>query len=542
MRLKIKFRKMRRFCVNIFLILTLTVVSGQLASAQLFNEQIYKLSRVMSSISNFYVDSVDQDVLVEHAIKEMLKKLDPHSIYLSKEEVRDMEQPLEGEFEGIGIQFNVLNDTIIIISPISGGPSEKVGIQAGDRIIEIESENVAGVGISNQQVRSKLLGEKGTRVTVKVKRRGVTEPIEYTITRDRIPIYSLDAAYMVDDEIGYIRLNRFAQKTTDEFTGALEKLRDKNMKNLILDLRDNSGGYLEQSIKLADQFLESDKEIVYTEGRNIPRSDHKSTSDGNFRDGRLVILMNEGAASASEIVAGAVQDWDRGVIIGRRSFGKGLVQRPVELPDGSMLRLTVARFYTPSGRMIQKPYDDDYEKYMGELFTRFESGELSSRDSIRVADSLQFHTLNSGRLVYGGGGIIPDIFIPVDTAVYTDYYRDLVRFGVLNRYVLTYIDENRSRLTEWDFSSFINEFEIGEEMLDGLTNFGEEDGVELNREEFEKSLPLIKAQVKGLIARDIWDMSEYFQIVNKRDEGVLRAAEIIRDVEKYREILEVGIN
>lgn len=533
---------MKRFLINLFLLLTLVVLSGNHSSAQLFNEQIYKISRVLNSVSNFYVDSVDQDALVEHGIKEMLKKLDPHSIYLSKEEVREMEQPLEGEFEGIGIQFNVLNDTIIIISPISGGPSEKVGIQAGDRIIEIESENVAGVGISNQKVRSKLLGEKGTKVTISVKRRGVSEPIEFTITRDKIPIYSLDAAYMADDETGYIRLNRFAANTTSEFTEALEKLRGENMKNLILDLRDNSGGYLEQSIKLADEFLERDREIVYTEGRSIPRSDHNSTRNGEYREGKLVVLINEGSASASEIVAGAVQDWDRGVIVGRRSFGKGLVQRPVELPDGSMLRLTVARFYTPSGRMIQKPYDDDYEKYMGELFERFESGELSSRDSIKVADSLKFKTLNSGRLVYGGGGIIPDIFIPVDTVVYTDYYRNLVRLGVFNRFVLTYIDENRRSLNKWDFNDFEEEFEVSDEIIERLTGLGEETGIELNREELEKSLPLIKAQIKGLIARDIWDISEYFQIVNKRDEGVLRAAEIIRDEGRYYNILEIGNN
>ncbi len=526
----------------LFVFLILFVFSGQVVTGQLFNERVYKLSRVLNAIENFYVDSVDQEGMVEHAIKEMLKELDPHSVYLSEEEVRDMEQPLEGEFEGIGVQFDVQNDTIVIISPISGGPSEEVGIQAGDRIIEIESEDVAGVGISTEDVRSKLLGDKGTEVTVTIKRRGVDEPLEFTITRDKIPIHSLEAAYMADGQTGYIRLNRFASTTEDEFKEAVEKLKGKNMENLILDLRGNSGGYLEQSIKMANHFLEGDKKIVYTDGAHVSREEHKSTGEGVFKDGRVVVLLDEGSASASEIVAGAVQDWDRGAVIGRRSFGKGLVQRPVDLPDNSMIRLTVARFYTPSGRMIQKPYEEGHEGYMREVFERFEKGETLTRDSIKVDDSLKFETLNSGRTVYGGGGIIPDIFVPVDTAVYSDYYRDMVRQGVFNRFVFNYIDSHRDELRQWDFESFKSDFEITDEIIEELTRHGEDVGIELNREELEKSMPLIKVQIKGLIARDIWDMSEYFEIVNQRDEAFKKALEVINDERQYLEMLQKANN
>jgi carboxyl-terminal processing protease len=504
--------------------------------SQIFNEQIYKFSTALGSISTFYVDSVNQDNLVETAIVEMLKELDPHSVYINKDEVKAMNEPLQGNFEGIGVQFNLLNDTIFIISPISGGPSEKVGIRAGDRIVKIDSQEVAGIGITNTQVRQKLMGEKGTKVTVTIKRRRESSLLDFTITRDKIPIYSLDASYMVDDETGYIRLNRFSFTTVKEFEEALALLRKNKMKNLILDLRDNGGGYLQESITLSDHFLDKDKMIVYTEGLNISKMDYNSTNDGNFKDGRLVILLNEGSASASEIVAGAVQDWDRGIIVGRRSFGKGLVQRPVNLPDGSMIRLTVARYYTPSGRLIQKPYDQGVDEYSLDVVRRYDNGEYFSQDSIHIPDSPAYYTKVNRRTVYGGGGIMPDIFVPYDTTSITGYYRDLVRNGVFNRFVLSYVDNNREELKRQypDFNRYKNSFVVNDQMMDQFVSYGEDDGVPVNKKEMEKSLGLITIQIKALIARDLWNMSEYYEIINNRDNDFLKAMEIISDRRSYQ--------
>ncbi|MGM0407921.1 MAG: S41 family peptidase, partial [Bacteroidota bacterium] len=338
--------------INHLIYITLFLIIGlptQLFS-QYLTEDIFKFSRALGNISNYYVDSVDTEDMVEKAIIGILKDLDPHSTYIPADEVKEMNEPLEGNFEGIGIQFNILDDTIYVISPISGGPSEKVGIRAGDRIVKIDGENVAGVEISTTGVRDRLLGEKGTKVEVGIKRRSVDEILYFTIIRDKIPIYSVDAAYLVDNEIAYIKINRFALTTVDEFTEKLQKLKEQGANSVILDLRGNGGGYLDKAIELADQFLEKDKLIVYTKGLKVPKMESASTSQGIFKEGKVVILIDEGSASASEIVSGAVQDWDRGIIVGRRSFGKGLVQKPMYLPDGSMIRLTVARYYTPTGR------------------------------------------------------------------------------------------------------------------------------------------------------------------------------------------------
>lgn len=508
-------------------------------SAQVFNEQVYKFSTALGSISTFYVDSVNQDELVEQAIEEMLKKLDPHSVYIDKDEVKAMNEPLQGNFEGIGVQFNLLNDTIFIISPISGGPSEEVGIRAGDRIVRIDSEVVAGTGITNTEVRNKLMGEKGTRVTVTIKRRNEPSLLDFTITRDKIPIYSLDASYMVDDETGYIRLNRFAFTTVKEFEQALNELKKKDMKNLILDLRDNGGGYLQESITLSDHFLEKDKMIVYTEGLNISKVDYTSTSRGEFKDGRLVVLLNEGSASASEIVAGAIQDWDRGLIVGRRSFGKGLVQRPVNLPDGSMIRLTVARYYTPTGRLIQRPYEEGVDEYSMDAMRRYNSGEFFSGDSVHFDDSLKYFTKIKNRPVYGGGGIMPDVFVPYDTTAVTGYYRDLVRNGIFNLFVLNYVDNNREQLKEKypDFGNFRNNFSVDESLMSEFTSFGEKEGVEVNEKELDTSFSTIAIQMKALIARDLWDTSEYFEIINARDDAFLKAIEVINDRRHYQSYL-----
>lgn len=532
---KIRMRQIKYGVV--FIILTLLF---QVTNAQVFNEQIYKFSKALGSISAFYVDSVNHDKLVEHAIVEMLKELDPHSVYINKDEVKAMNEPLEGNFEGIGVQFNLLDDTIFIISPISGGPSEKVGIVAGDRIVKINEERVAGVGITNTQVREKLMGEKGTKVTVTIKRRRENSFLDFTITRDKIPIYSLDAAYMVDNETGYIRLNRFAFTTVREFEEALGNLKKLRMKNLILDLRDNGGGYLQESISLADHFLDHDKMIVYTEGLNISKMDYLSSTGGDFTKGRLVVILNEGSASASEIVAGAIQDWDRGVIIGRRSFGKGLVQRPVNLPDGSMIRLTVARYYTPTGRLIQKPYDQGVDEYSLDGLRRYNNGEYFNRESIQMPDSLKYYTINNKRPVYGGGGIMPDVFVPLDTTTLTIYYRDLIRRGVFNRFILSYVDLNREQLMSDypDFQTYKKDFIVDESIINMLVEYGANDGVELNEEELRISLDMISNQIKALIARDMWDMTQYFEIINSRDSAFLKAMEIISNQRSYQAIIQ----
>jgi len=505
--------------------------------AQIFNDDIYKFGKALHYIDNYYIDSVNRSKLVEDALKSMLKKLDPHTTYLTKEEVQEMNEPLQGNFEGIGIQFNIHNDTIYVISPISGGPSEKVGIKAGDRIVKIEGETVAGIGISNQGVRDRLLGEKGTKVDVSIKRQGVDELLHFTIKRDKIPIHSRDAAYMANKHIGYIKLNRFAMTTNDEFTEATKELKNKGANSLILDLRGNSGGYLQQAIELADEFLKKNRLIVYTEGRNVERENNKATEKGVFKEGNVIILIDEGSASASEIVAGAIQDWDRGILIGRRSFGKGLVQRPVSLPDGSMIRLTIARYHTPTGRAIQKPYNNGRKEYSKELMKRYNKGEMVSADSINFPDSLKYLTKTTKRPVYGGGGIMPDIFIPVDTSSYSDYYNQILRQGIMNSFILDYIDNNRESLKNSypEFKDYEENFKVSEEMLNNLYNYAKSEGLKRDEEGIQTSEKEIKLLTKALIARDLWDMNEYFQVVNKQDKVINKAIEALEKWDTYSE-------
>lgn len=516
-------------------ILLLFLLPGKIF-AQYITEDIFKFSRALGYISNYYVDSVDSKKLVEDAIVEMLKELDPHSVYIPADEVKEMNEPLEGNFEGIGIQFNILNDTIYVISPISGGPSEKVGIRAGDRIVEIDGENVATIKITTQGVRDRLLGEKGTKVNVGIKRKGVNEILYFTIIRDKIPIYSVDAAYLVDHSIAYIKINRFAMTTLDEFNQKIKSLKDKGAKSLILDLRGNGGGYLDQAIKLADEFLDQGQLIVYTKGLRSPKTESRATAKGQLKDGNVIVLIDEGSASASEIVTGAIQDWDRGIVVGRRSFGKGLVQKPMFLPDGSMMRLTVARYYTPTGRLIQKPYDEGIEAYEKDLYNRYEHGEFLNKDSISFPDSLKYKTLKDGRTVYGGGGIMPDIFVPLDTTSVTGFYSKMIRQGVLNSFVLKYIDNNRKKLESKypDFETFNSSFEVNNKLLNELLEYGKDNKIETTDEEFEKSKDDFKLLMKALIARDLWDMSEYFQIVNARDKGFNKALEIMRNWDRYQ--------
>lgn len=509
----------------------LLTVSGQNTIRSKDDVQLYKLSVASRWIGAYYVDTVDYNKLVEKAIVAMLEDLDPHSGYYTKEEVDAMNEPMKGNFEGIGVQFNILNDTILVVQTIPGGPSEAVGMMAGDRIIKIDDEIVAGVGIKNQGVFDRLRGDKGTKVTVTVKRNGLKKLLTFVIVRDKIPIYSIDASYMVDDKIGYIKLNRFSGTTITEFTEALSTLKNSGMESLIVDLQGNGGGYLDAAIGLADEFLGNDQMIVYTEGLNSPRQAFKAKRAGLFEKGELIILVDESSASASEILAGAVQDWDRGVIIGRRTFGKGLVQRQLSLPDGSAMRLTTSKYYTPSGRLIQKPYDKGRDEYRKDLMERYNHGEFLYADSIKFPDSLKYKTLRLKRTVYGGGGIMPDIFIPIDTTKYSNYHRDLVAKGVVNKVVLTYSDKHRKTLkAEYpSFELFDKAFVVDDDMLRSVIEEGTTAGVQYNAEEYERSKHVIDLQIKALIARDFYDSGSFYRVINQDDETFKKAVQIIHN-------------
>lgn len=490
-----------------------------------------KFDALLQFISYAYVDSTNENKLVDDAIIAVLKELDPHSVYIPEDELKKMNEPLVGNFEGIGIQFNILHDTLMVVSPISGGPSEKVGITAGDKIIEVDGIGIAGIGLQNSDVQDKLRGKKGTKVVVGIRRRNVKEILHFTITRDMIPIYSVDASYMATDEIGYIKINRFANNTDEEFKEGLNKLLAQNMKHLIIDLTGNGGGYLKTAIQLADEVLDDKKLIVYTEGTKNPKQEYYTTSKGGFEKGKLVLLIDEGSASASEIVSGAIQDYDRGLIIGRRSFGKGLVQKPFTLPDGSAVRLTVARYYTPSGRCIQRPYDDGKEEYYKEFSRRYKNGEYMNEDSIALPDSLKFKTINSQRTVYGGGGIMPDIFVPIDTSLYSDYFGKVNRKGLFNDFVLIYLDSHRKDLlTNYsDIITFKSSFDAEKEVFDSFIAYADSNEVEKNEEQINTSKKLILVRLKALIARNLWNTSAYFEIANELNNDYLKAIEEINN-------------
>lgn len=510
----------------------LCLCGALLVSAQnkILNSPARKLQLAEFAIANLYVDDVDEDKLVEDAIINMLEELDPHSTYSDAEEVKKLNEPLVGNFDGIGVQFNMATDTLFIIQPVSGGPSEKVGILAGDRIIEVNDTVIAGVKMSTEEIMRRLRGPKGTKVNLKIMRRGVSGLLPFTVKRDKIPVYSLDASYMMNKTTGYMRISRFAATTADEFEKALHDLQKKGMRNLILDLQGNGGGYLNAAIEIANHMLQKGELIVYTEGKRNPRTEFNARGNGDFRDGKLVVLVDEFSASASEIVTGAIQDWDRGTVVGRRTFGKGLVQRPIDLPDGSMIRLTVARYYTPSGRCIQKPYES-IEQYNKDLIERYNRGEMLSADSIHFPDSLKAKTLKLGRTVYGGGGIMPDYFVPIDTTYYTDYYLALRDKGAIVQENLKLIDAHRS---EWKekyktFERFNKRFEVSDEMLEDLISLGKTLGAEFKEDEYKTALPLIKIQLKALIARDLWDMNEYFQVINSINKTVQKGLELIEN-------------
>ena len=498
-----------------------------------------KLATTMYLIENFYVDSTDMPKLTEEAIIAMLKELDPHSAYISAKDVQKTNEPLVGSFEGIGVTFQLLRDTILVVSPVSGGPSEKVGIMAGDKIIKIDGEDAFGKKVNNDFVTSHLRGEKGTKVVLSIKRGDEPELIDFEIVRDKIPLNSIDATFMITDEIGYIKLDRFAQKSAEEFAESLSELKVQGLKSLILDLRGNSGGYLQTAIGLGNEFLGNGKTVVFTEGLKSPKQFFNTDKDGGFRDGKLVVLIDEGSASASEIVSGAIQDWDRGVLIGRRSFGKGLVQRPFTLPDGAMIRLTTARYHTPTGRCIQRSYEGGVEEYHKEMQKRLEHGEYFHADSIQFPDSLRFATLVSGRAVYGGGGIMPDIFVPADTTFSTKLYTNLVRKGVFNSYTIDYVLANRERIHQQyhEFPDFNESFEVDEIMLSDFRKTAEIKGVEWSDEQYQRSSPWILKQIKALIARNVWNIGKYYQVVLQDDKAIEKAVEVLENKREYNRLL-----
>lgn len=504
------------------------------------NLSVYKMARFLQLVSSDYVDTINVDKLVDDAIVELLNKLDPHSVYITKDDVRAMNEPLEGNFEGIGVEFNIMNDTLMVVNPVPGGPSERVGIIAGDRIVVVDGKPIAGIGIKNSDVFKLLRGPKGTNVMVLVLRKGNPKPLEFNVTRDRIPIYSLDASYMVAPKIGYIKLNRFAMTTEKEFLDALEVLRKSKMEDLVLDLRGNGGGFLNAAVALADHFLSAGKLIVYTEGRNNPRTDFYSTNIGQFKKGRLVILVDEGSASASEIVAGAVQDWDRGLVIGRRSFGKGLVQNQMPLPDGSMLRLTVARYHTPTGRVIQKPYaNGSFDDYYKDFTNRLQKGELFSSDKISLPDSLKYLTLIKKKTVFGGGGIMPDLFVPIDTSFYTPFYGKLVRRGVLNQFILNYVDANRRQVKRnfSDFDRFNANFLVDNKMFGEFLAFADKQGVPNEEDGLKTSEEEIKLQLKALLAQNLFSTSHYFQVINQKNQTLLQAIQVLQNWSNYSPLI-----
>lgn len=490
-----------------------------------------KLQSLLFHIENMYVEDVDFESLVETAIVNMLEEMDPHSVYIPAEDLQAADEPLNGNFEGVGIQFNIFKDTIMVVSPISGGPSEKLGIMAGDRIVTVDGELVAGIGVTNKDVQRLLKGPKGTMVTVGIQRGNEPDLLTFEIIRDKIPIYSVDASFMVTPEIGYIKVNRFAKTTMTEMYSAFLKLKRAGMQDLVLDLQGNGGGMLRTAIQMADEFLSEDKLLVYTEGRMFPREDTRARIPGRFEKGRLVVLIDQGSASASEIVSGAVQDWDRGLIVGRRSFGKGLVQRPVRLTDDSAVRLTVQKYYTPAGRCIQKSYDDGVEEYRKEKYERFESGELMSMDSLELPDSLKYSTRITGRTVYGGGGILPDVFVPLDTTDNSAYFSSILRKGLDSRFALTYVDSLRAQLettypTEEDF---VDQFNVDAAMASDFQKFLTTEGIEWDEEGWERSGDAITLRLKAMIGRNLVQPSTFYRVISGLNESLQKAVTILED-------------
>ena len=491
----------------------------------------YKFQEIIQHIERNYVDPVNAKKLTETAIVAMLEELDPHSTYIPTEEAQEAQSQINGSFVGIGIRFQIVKDTLMVVATIPGGPSEKLGLLAGDQIVAVDGNSIAGIGLKNNEVRTKLMGELGSKVQVKVLRKKHDE-LSFNITRDKIPIFSVDAAYMIDKEIGYIKLNSFSRTTVEEIQTALKDLKSKGMKNLIFDLQGNGGGLLDAARGVADEFISGNKLLVYSIGRAQPRSNLTASKKGLWEEGGLIVLTDEYTASASEIVSGAIQDWDRGLVVGRRTFGKGLVQRPTPLADGSELRLTIARYFTPTGRFIQKPYQD-VETYRKDLTQRYLNGEFQHADSIKLPDSLKFYTLSKNRLVYGGGGIMPDVFVALDTTDITDYYSNLIRGGHVNSYSLEFVNTNREQLRKKypDIKKFIADFTMDQVRMDDFFAYVSKEDPKLtfDQQAYELSGKAIRIRIKSNIAQDLFGYSESYQIFNELNEVVQKATSLFKD-------------
>ena len=501
-----------------------------------------KLGYAAKIVERYYVDdSVNTDHAAEQAIIAMLKTLDPHSQYSNVEETRQLNEPLQGNFSGVGIQFALNNDTLMVVQTIAGGPSERVGIVAGDRILAAGDSILSGAKRKNADIQRLLRGPKGSRVVLKVERRGEPAPRTFNVTRDDIPINSVDASYMAAPGVGYIKLSRFAESSAKEIEKAAKELKKQGMKDLILDLSYNGGGYLSAAADIAEMFLNRGDVIVSTKGDKVASQELRATKKNQLIDGRLVVIVNQYSASASEILSGAIQDHDRGLVVGRRTFGKGLVQRPFPFPDGSMIRLTVARYYTPSGRCIQKPYstDDDSDSYERDILHRYESGELSNADSVHVNKAEAYRTLRNGRTVYGGGGVMPDLFVAIDTTQNNAYARDLLGKGVYSSFSIKYIDTHRKQLSKTYRSedSFISDFQVGEPLLKEFTDYAAKEGVAFNEEQYNEALPTIKAIIKGMIGRDLFSQSTYFRVINELGNEYREALQLIQDTNRYDSLL-----
>ncbi len=526
---------MKKYILSILILIS----SLQLFAQKVSVSQQRKLFQTLSAISNLYVDTISDKKLIETTIKSVLENLDPHSTYIPKEEVQKMNEPLVGSFDGIGVQFQIIKDTINVVQTITGTPAEKVGVLPGDKIVEIEDTIVAGVGIKNTDILRKLRGKRGTPVRVKIKREFQDDLIDFKIIRDKIPLNSVDAFYMVTPMIGYIKINSFGAKTYDEFINALTELQGKGMTKLILDLQRNGGGYLHTAIQLANEFLSDGKLIVYTKGEHTPKREAKSNFFGTFKEGELVVLVDQYSASASEILSGAIQDWDRGVIIGRRTFGKGLVQREIALNDGSAIRLTIARYYTPTGRSIQKPYKEGVKKYKKDLINRYNNGELMHSDSVHFPDSLKYQTLELQRTVYGGGGIMPDIFVPIDTTDFSLYHQKIVAKGIVSTSVVQYMNKKRKKLQKKynAFNDFNKQYRVPKSLTDNIIKQATKENIKFNKKEYQRSEKVLKMQLKALIARNLWGDTAYFQVINGENKSLQKAIEILEDEKKYNSIL-----
>jgi carboxyl-terminal processing protease len=535
------------------LFLVFIISSFQAISQHREEETTGKFEEVFGYLDSYYVDDFKGNEITDAAIVAMLKELDPHTYLIPKEEVKRSNERIDGSFVGVGIRFQIMDDTLTVVNTIEGGPCEKVGVQAGDKIVEIDGEKVAGIGLQNSGVRKRLLGDKGSLVVLGIKRKRENEMLKFDVLRDKIPLFSVAAAYMATDKTGYIKVTSFARTTPDELTEAIEDLESQGMKNLILDLQGNGGGLLHVAKSMSDEFLNKEKLIVYSEGRSQPRKDmiaddkngygryYHDSKKGKFEKGKLVVLVDENSASASEIVSGALQDWDRALIVGRRTFGKGLVQRPYNLSDGSIIRITIARYFTPSGRFIQKPYEDGVDAYRDDYLNRYLHGELMHQDSIDLPDSLKFKTMKLGRTVYGGGGIMPDFFVPLDTMEMSDMYRSISRKGIFNTFTFHYVDENREDLKKDypKFEDFDKNFKVEGKVLDDFWASVKDEEIEYVEEDYQTSKKLIHTLIKARIASNMWDFSKFYKIYNAEENEIfIKGLELIEG----KTINELGLD